>query len=651
MRCLLPSLGLDRYARSLKANALAIAIAVASIGVLLPASLMAQTASDNCGFLPANKYPVNPNGDCDRIGFDLATAWGGTPTYPVPSCVGVNRDDGFGWFTATGTTTTVEYTPDFNLFGPYYDAVLQILNGCSATPTQLGCQNAGGTWIPETVTIATVPGNNYVVRVQRVGSNSGMTGSLCIHSVHPPLPTTGDCTYTLTLNDANGNGWNNANYFGNTSTVEILINGVSYGTYTQTYNNGTAPITFGVNNGQLVQLIYDGSGPSQNQNSFGLTACSGTVLLTPVASPASGVDYSATVDCGHAPPTDCLGAVTVFGPTPVHNAISNSGCTTDITTSNHGSGSSNSCMASEGIGTWYYFSPTETGTLTFTITPSPTAANYDFSLWGPYGSAQCPVGPPIRCSVRSSTGATGLRTADNGDSFDTNNNAWASPLTIGAAQVGQVYVLYIKKATGTGQDFNLTFTGAALNGTVLPIELLDLYAQPRDQSVDVIWATASERNSERYEIQRSFDDSSYVTIGTLPAAGDAEYTTYYAFTDEAPGLGVANYYRLKEVDRDGAVTITRTVVALMDGATQVPVLFPNPATDMLNVSFGAFSDGIAVITVHDALGRIMKEQQSPVQRGQQTVRIPMDDLRTGCYSVQVLLPSGIIVRGGTFVKQ
>ncbi len=307
-------------------------------------------------------------------------------------------------------------------------------------------------------------------------------------------------------------------------------------------------------------------------------------------------------------------------------------------------------MAAEGIGTWYYFSPSATGDLIFTISPT-SPANYDFSLWGPYISAQCPTGNPIRCSTKNTTSSTGLNTSAL-DQWDT-GDGWASKLVIAAAQVNKVYVLYVKKTSaGTGQDFTLSFPSPspALYCGILPIELIDLQAQARERVVDVTWATATEQNSDHYDIQRSFDGADYSTIGTLPAAGDAQYRTDYAFTDNTPGPG-ANYYHLKEVDRDGAITITRTVVALMEGATQVPVIFPNPVTGTLNVSFTAFRDGIAVLSVRDALGRIVKEQSSAVQRGEQTVRFPMDDLQRGCYSLQVALPSGIVARGGTFVKQ
>ena len=476
----------------------------------------------------------------------------------------------------------------------------------------------------------------------------------------------GDCIYTLTLFDKSGNGWDGTGIIqsGTPSTVDMIIGGVHHDGLTLLGVAPTVSFTYEVNNGEIVQLIYHSEGGDYD-NRYTLTDCYGNLIFYtclpypgPFIAPVPGLAYSAPVNCGAARPTDCRGGITVCGFTHVSNTVSTFGCTQDVEGGRNTDGFS--CLIDhEIVGTWYYFSPTEVGNLDFTITPDSIVPEdgYNFSLWGPFANAQCPDTWPIRCGNGSVTDRpTGLNSTlapgDNDYDDEYGSDGWASELLITPGDVGKVYALYIQgdDGSGEGQHFNLDFSGPALNCSVLPIELLDLYAQARENSVDVIWATASERNSERYEVQRSFDDSSYTTIGTLPAAGDADYITYYAFTDEAPGPG-ANYYRLKEVDRDGAVTITRTVVALMNGSQQTPLLFPNPATETLNVTFTAFKDGTAVLSVRDALGRIVKEQDSAVQRGQPTVRIPMDDLQPGCYSLSVTLPTGIVARAGSFVKQ
>ena len=65
-------------------------------------------------------------------------------------------------------------------------------------------------------------------------------------------------------------------------------------------------------------------------------------------------------------------------------------------------------------GTWYVFSPINSGTLAFDIIPSDPLDDYDFSIWGPFPNGTTtydicpPLGPPWRCSYSALPGTTGL---------------------------------------------------------------------------------------------------------------------------------------------------------------------------------------------------------------------------------------------------
>src|SRR5690606_7009105 len=140
------------------------------------------------------------------------------------------------------------------------------------------------------------------------------------------------------------------------------------------------------------------------------------------------------------------------------------------------------------------------------------------------------------------------------------------------------------------QAFDLSWqltNGASLDCVTLPVELISLEATARTSVIDVTWATATERNADYFEVQRSPDNTDFSTIGIVPAAGDAQSRTDYLPTDPQPFHG-AHYYRLNQVDRDGTAELTHTVVAFMGRGEQGrPVLFPNPVTDELNVAFQA----------------------------------------------------------------
>ncbi|MBP7409746.1 MAG: hypothetical protein KA941_13395, partial [Flavobacteriales bacterium] len=153
--------------------------------------IMAQTASDACSYAGASQYTVNTS--CSYQTFNKPGSFGAdmNPT----GCSGSNNDDAFGWFTATGTSTTITYNPDDS-----HNAIIHLFSGACGSLSNLACADANGNGGNETITYATTIGTNYLVRVQRSGTNSSMDGRLCIWSVPPPPANDDPCGATaLTL--------------------------------------------------------------------------------------------------------------------------------------------------------------------------------------------------------------------------------------------------------------------------------------------------------------------------------------------------------------------------------------------------------------------------------------------------------------------
>jgi hypothetical protein len=112
------------------------------------------------------------------------------------------------------------------------------------------------------------------------------------------------------------------------------------------------------------------------------------------------------------------------------------------------------------------------------------------------------------------------------------------------------------------------------NNSPLPVELLFFKAFSSPGGVDLKWATASERNSEYFAIERSRDGKDFQEVGRVPSAGNTIARVDYNFLDEDVLLG-RNYYRLKQVDFDGTYEYFNITFADTDGKRAVS-LYPNP---------------------------------------------------------------------------
>lgn len=119
---------------------------------------------------------------------------------------------------------------------------------------------------------------------------------------------------------------------------------------------------------------------------------------------------------------------------------------------------------------------------------------------------------------------------------------------------------------GTLRLDELTISGTVTTAP-LPVSLLYFRAQALpDNRVQLNWATATERDADRFEIQRSRTLAEFGTVGQLPARGTTDTRQLYTFTDDWPDAGTT-YYRLRQVDRDGTAHLSEVVAVVLDDRT------------------------------------------------------------------------------------
>ena len=129
-------------------------------------------------------------------------------------------------------------------------------------------------------------------------------------------------------------------------------------------------------------------------------------------------------------------------------------------------------------------------------------------------------------------------------------------------------------------------------------------ATPKGNTVvRLAWATATEKNSRAFEVERSPDGRAFAPIGTVAAVGTSSTPRSYELLDPNPPTHQSTrYYRLRQVDADGTFSYSpvRTVQLTTSPVHQL-IIFPNPAHGGAATLTGALPG--TVVTVTDALGR------------------------------------------------
>jgi hypothetical protein len=145
--------------------------------------------------------------------------------------------------------------------------------------------------------------------------------------------------------------------------------------------------------------------------------------------------------------------------------------------------------------------------------------------------------------------------------------------------------------------------------TALPLTLIDFKGNYKKyEGFELKWQTANEENVSHFMIEKSSEVANkFAPIGEVKALGHSATPQYYSFLDAQPSL--LNYYRLKIMDNDGQIQYSKILSFSGNKTSKDKVaLYPNPVTNVLNVSLNTKDFQRATVSISDISGRILTTQ-------------------------------------------
>src|SRR5690606_13994881 len=122
-------------------------------------------------------------------------------------------------------------------------------------------------------------------------------------------------------------------------------------------------------------------------------------------------------------------------------------------------------------------------------------------------------------------------------------------------------------------------SGGTMIGNIvnpLPIELISFTGKTVENTIELAWSTASERNNEYFTIERTDDGIECEVIGTIDGTGNSSTVKGYSFTDTNPKLGT-QYYRLSQTDFNGDTECFDPISVEFQGIEKAMTVYPNPS--------------------------------------------------------------------------
>lgn len=174
------------------------------------------------------------------------------------------------------------------------------------------------------------------------------------------------------------------------------------------------------------------------------------------------------------------------------------------------------------------------------------------------------------------------------------------------------------------------------NNVPLPVVLNAFETTAPDCIPHIYWQTAQETNSAYFELERKSDDGlSFEKIATVEAAGFSALEQEYTYIDA--NLPNGHYqYRLRIVDLDGRSAYSRvSQVQVFCGNTSTTNIWPNPATDYVNIGMQTNADDVYEAGLYDISGRLLYQVSREFNNGFNSFSIPLQNLTPGIYCLKV----------------
>ncbi len=227
--------------------------------------------------------------------------------------------------------------------------------------------------------------------------------------------------------------------------------------------------------------------------------------------------------------------------------------------------------------------------------------------------------------------------ADPGQSASTQSYSF----TVAAGKKFTVVIHEVNRGTLAGTPYTLSVSLSTCSSSGTLTNAISLAADAdENKQVPLQWRVINEPAVSRYEVERSADGNNFSMVAAMPADAPTTPEKMYGQTDALPAAG-NNYYRIKQINKDGSATYSNTVVVKISDASEA-ALSPNPASGFVNVYAKTNMKHLLLFSPN---GRLLQK----IKPNSTTYRLDVSKYAAGEYFVRIETTNGVINQ--KFIKQ
>ncbi|AZQ62779.1 T9SS type A sorting domain-containing protein [Flammeovirga pectinis] len=199
-----------------------------------------------------------------------------------------------------------------------------------------------------------------------------------------------------------------------------------------------------------------------------------------------------------------------------------------------------------------------------------------------------------------------------------------------------------------------SFSPFTLGGNMqdLPVELIYFNGTKNiDNSVELTWETGTEINNSHFEVEGSVDGREFNYIDDVDGNGNSNVAIEYNYTVSSNDAHGLKYFRLRQVDFDGAYEYSNivSIATSIDKDIKLTV-YPNPAKDRISTQFVLNTeDEIKTAVIFNSIGNTVKNID--LSNGISAIKnINLNGFNNGIYFIKISTASGAVQTKRFLVK-
>lgn len=174
------------------------------------------------------------------------------------------------------------------------------------------------------------------------------------------------------------------------------------------------------------------------------------------------------------------------------------------------------------------------------------------------------------------------------------------------------------------------------DGDIVPVELYGFEANAYNNTVELLWHTSSEINTDRFIVERADyignKVGNYANIEEIKATGNSLKNKSYSTIDNSVMPGNSYVYRLKVLDFDGTYSYSEPrIVNLSNIELNIGDITPNPVRDIATVNINLSNSDKVVLEVYNVTGERLLVQEENLSTGSHNINVNVSNLLSGSY--------------------